>query len=185
MSTVTAIKMRLNEPSVAIRLYAFALTFIGTANLAMLLGPAIVINLIMGMGEGLDPSRSRESLDMYVQQLVDLYGLETGMVLYLLSVSFLISCIYIIIGVLMFFRRPWVRKLLLFSFSTVVLVFIANLLIVGSITGRYLPTFYSVVTCLVIPIAFLGRFTRADARQLFADTGSYRHQVGASPGVLS
>ena len=164
--------MRLNQPSVVIRLYAFALIFVGTVNLAMLVGPAIVINLILGTGEGLDLSRSRDSLDMYVQQIVELYGLETGMVVYLLSVSFLVSCIYIVIGVLMFFRRPWIRKLLLFSFAIVVLVFIANHLIVGSITGRYLPTLHSVVTYLVIPIALLGRFTRADARQLFAGSAS-------------
>lgn len=162
-------KWRLNEPAVAIRLYACALIFLGTANLAMLVGPTVVIYLLLGGGDGLDLSRSWDAVEIYVQQVVELSSLRTGMVVYLLAVSFVVACAYIALGALIFLRREWVRKLLLCCLAVIILSFIVNHVIAAFLTGRYLPTLHSVVTYLAIPIAFLGRFTRADFRQLFLD----------------
>ena len=162
-----AIRKRLKDPSFRGRLYACALMFIGAANLAMLVGPAIVINVILSGGEGLDPARFRESLELYVQQIAVLHTLGTGMFLYLLLGSALVSSIYVVSGVLMYLRKAWVRQPLLWSFAAVILFFIVNLLIVGSITGRFLPNLHAAVTYLVIPLTLWHRFTREDAGHLF------------------
>ena len=165
---VIRIKRKLNEPSVAIRIHACLLILMGAITLAMLVGPALVIYLLLGTGEDLDHSRVLDSLDIYVRQVTELSSLETNMVIYVLAVSLLVSCVYILSGALVFSRRAWVRELLICSFAVVILLFIANHLVVGSITGRYLPTLYGVAIYLVMPAAFLYRFTRADAKEFFA-----------------
>lgn len=163
-----ALKMRLKEPSVAVRLYGCALIFFGTLNLAMLVAPTVVIDVLLGGSDGADHSSSRESLDIYIQQVAEMSGLEKSVVLYLLVVSAVASCIYIASGALLFLRRAWVRKLVLCSLAVVIVLFVTNHLIVGSFEVRLLPTLYGAAIFLAVPIALIHRFTRADVKQLFA-----------------
>ena len=159
------------KPSVAIRLTAGALIFMGMANLFMLLGPVMVINALLGMGEDSDLERAWESFHIYAEQIAARSSLGISLVVYLGAVSFLVSCIYVVAGALMFLRKVWVRKPLLGSLVVIVLWFAVNYLVIASSTGWYLPTLYSVTIYLAVPLALLHRLSRADAGRFLAGRG--------------
>jgi hypothetical protein len=85
-----------------------------------------------------------------------------------LLVSPVISCIYIIFGIFLIFRKPWARSLIVYSLVIVIPLSAINSFVVYLFRGFYSPN-YRGIWILISNIFLLYFFTRPHIKQLFTE----------------
>jgi hypothetical protein len=93
---------------------------------------------------------------------------STPLVIYLISVSIVMPCIYIISGIFIIFRKSWARTLIVYSLVIGILLSVINSIVVYSVRGYYSPNFRGIFF-LVFHIYLLYFFTRVQIKQLFTE----------------
>lgn len=110
-----------------------------------------------------------ESFVLYAKDVGELLNIPSvNLFIYLLLVSLVISCIYIISGIFLIFRKPWARSFIVYSLVIVIPLSAINSVVVYLFRGFYSPNYRGIFT-LISNIFLLYFFTRPQIKQLFTE----------------
>lgn len=159
---------KIKNPLLTVRLVAILMSFIGIANLFCFFAPLALIICIYG---SFTIANFCESLGLYVKEIGKALNIfSTHLVIYLLLLSFVMCCIYIISGIFIIFRKSWARRLIVYSLVIFIPLCVINSIVV-SLVGPYSPNYRGILRILhlIFNICLLYLFTRVQIKRLFTE----------------
>lgn len=152
---------KIKNPLLIIRLVAILMSFIGIANLFCFFAPLALISFTT--------ADFCWSLGFYVKEIgKDLNIFSAHLVIHLILISIVMSCICIISGIFIIFRKSWARTLIVYSLLIVIPLSVINSIVVSVVRGTYSPNYRGILN-LVFHIWLLYFFTRVQIKQLFTE----------------
>jgi hypothetical protein len=153
---------KIKNPSLAVKFVAVLILLIGISSLFCTFAPWALMYSSINIPFW-------ESLVLYAKGVGETLNISSAnLVIYLLLVSPVISCIYIISGIFLIFRKPWARSLIVYSLVIVIPLSTINSVVVYLFRGFYSPN-YRGIWILISNILLLYFFTRPQIKQLFTD----------------
>ncbi len=157
------VKLKIKNPLFELKLIAVIMSLVGLVKLASFLLPMIFLRrLFIG-------APFRELFSVFFEEVCETFNIGNKyFFVYLLLLSVVISCIYIISGIFLIFRKSWARCLIVYSLVIVIPLSLINYILVSLRIGLYLPSFDWIVG-LTLHIIVLHFFTRPQIKQLFPE----------------
>jgi len=115
-----------------------------------------------------------ESFVLYVEGMCNAFDISSApLVIYGFFVSLVMSCIYIISGIFIIFRKSWARRFIVYSLLIFIPLFVINSIVVFLVRGCYSPNSWGMrlraILYLIFNIWLLYLFTRVQIKQLFIE----------------
>ena len=154
-------KCHTKNPLLTIRLLAILMSFFGIANLFCSFAPLALIYFTT--------ADFCWSLGLYLKETGKYLNIfSPPLVIYFSLVSVVMSCIYIISGIFIMFRKSWARTLIAYSLAIIIPLSVINSIVVSLVRGHYSPN-YRGIFFLVFHVYLLHLFTRVQIKQLFTE----------------
>ncbi len=154
-------EIKIKNPLFLLKLAVVIMSLVGVTKLIGLLLPIIIMPydfILWG-----------EFFVSLIKDIGEVFNItNTGLVIYLLLQSFVISFIYITSGIFILFRKPWARRLIVYSLVIVIPLSFINSILVYLDRGFYSPNYDGVLN-LIFHIYLLYFFTRPEIKQLFPE----------------
>jgi len=152
--------IKIKNPVLAVKFAVVLILLIGTSSLFCTFAPWVLMYDSINIPFW-------ESFVLYVKNVSEALNISSAnLVIYLLLVSLVISCIYIISGIFLIFRKPWARSFTVYSLVIVIPLSAINSVVVYLFRGFYSPN-YRGIFILISNIFLLHFFTRPKIKQLF------------------
>jgi hypothetical protein len=153
---------KIKNPLLAVKFAAVLILLIGISNLFCTFAPWALMYYSFNIPFW-------ESFVLYAKVVGEALNISSvNLVIYLLLVSLVISCIYIISGISLIFRKAWARSLIVYLLVIVIPLSFINSVVISLFRGFYSPNYRGVFT-LICNIFFLYFFTRPQIKQLFTE----------------
>jgi len=150
-------KWHTKRPLLTIRLAAVTMSFFGITTLFCFFAPLLLISF------------TTADFGLYFKAVGEAFNIfSTPLVIYLSLLTVVMSCIFIISGIFILFRKSWARTLIVYSLVIVIPLFIINTIVVSLVRGHYSPN-YRGIFFWVFHVCLLHLFTRVQIKQLFTE----------------
>jgi len=154
--------IKIKNPLLAVKFAIVLILLIGISNLFCTFAPWVLMYDSINIPFW-------ESFVLYAKGVGEALNISSAnLVIYLLLVSLVISCIYIIFGIFLIFRKPWARSFIVYSLVIVIPLSVINSIAVSLVKGRYSPNYRGILN-LVFNVYLLYLFTRVQIKQLFTE----------------
>jgi hypothetical protein len=154
---------KLKNPLFMLKFVAVLMSLAGVMRLAGLLLPMVFLRRVfIGIP-------FRELFSFFIEEVGETFNIvNKHLVIYFLLLSVVISFIYLASGIFLIFRKPWARRLIVYSLSIIIPLFFINYILTSLHRGFYLPNFDGILS-LIFHIFVFYFFTRPQIKQLFPE----------------